>query len=234
MFKRLSLIAGLSVTALASAVSLTTTSAGAREFQDVATVISSTPVYERVSTPRRECYNEQVTAYEEHRSSRRVYDDRRYEESNRGIGPGTVLGAVIGGAIGRQFGNSTGGRDRGTAAGAIIGGIIGNDAENRGGYDRASSRQVYDVERVPVTRDVQRCQVVQDYREEIRGYDVRYQYQGREYTTRMAYDPGRTMPVNVHVRPDHRSGGAPYYSSPSSYNERYDGRQPVPTYTRSY
>jgi uncharacterized protein YcfJ len=232
MFKRLSLIAGLSMTALASAVSFTTTSASAREFQDVATVISSTPVYERVATPRRECYNEQVTAYEEHRSSRRVYDDRHYE-GNRGIGPGTVLGAVIGGAIGRQFGDSTGGRDRGTAAGAIIGGIIGNDAENRGGYDRVGQR-VVEVERVPVTRDVQRCQVVQDYREEIRGYDVRYQYQGREYTTRMAYDPGRTMPVNVHVRPDHRGGNAPYYSSPSSHNERYDGRQPQPTYVRSY
>jgi uncharacterized protein YcfJ len=241
MFKRLSLIAGLSVTALASAVSLTTTSAGAREFQDVATVISSTPIYERVSTPRRECYNEQVTAYEEHRSSRRVYDDRRYEENRGGgIGPGTVLGAVLGGAIGHQFGNSSGGRDRGTAAGAIIGGLIGHDAENRGGYDRVGQR-VVEVERVPVTRDVQRCQVVQDYREEIRGYDVRYQYQGREYTTRTSYDPGRTIPVNVQVRPEHHhSGGVtPYYSSPSSYNEsrydrRYDSRQPTPTYVRSY
>jgi uncharacterized protein YcfJ len=233
MFKRLSLIAGLSMTAMASAVSFTMTSVSAREFQDQATVISSTPVYERVSTPRRECRVEQVVSYEERRTSRQVYDDRGYyEENKRGVGPGTVLGAVLGGVIGHQFGNSSGGRDRGTAAGAIIGGLVGHDAENRGGYDRVTTRQVYDVERVPVTRNVERCNVVADYRDEIRGYDVRYNYQGREYTTRMTYDPGRTVNVNVDVRPHGgHHGHSSYSNTPSSY---YENRQPTPTYVRSY
>ncbi len=186
---------------------------------DNAQVISSTPVYERVSVPRRECYNEQVTAYDERRSSRVVDDDQyryrdNYRDNNRGIGPGTLLGAVLGGAIGHQFGNSSGGRDRGTAAGAIIGGLIGNDAENNG-YRRASApREYVEVERVPVTRDVQRCQTVADYHDEIRGYDVRYRYQGREYNTRMNYDPGSTLQVEVGVRPTYR--------------------QPTPTYSRTY
>jgi uncharacterized protein YcfJ len=195
--------------------------AGYNQYGDLAQVISSTPVYERVSTPRRECYVEQVATYEERRHARRVYDDRhdnRYDNRGQaGIGPGTVLGAVIGGAIGRQFGNSSGGRDRGTAAGAIIGGVIGNDIERNGRYDnyqRASSREYVEVERVPVTRNVERCRTVADYRDEVRGYDVRYRYHGREYTTRMSYDPGPTMPVNVDVRPN--------------------TRQPVPVYSRTY
>ena len=200
--------------------------ATAAEYGDVATVISATPVYERVSSPRRECFNEQVSAYEERRvqrgypdsygESRRFVDTRETRESS---GAGTVLGAVIGGVIGHQFGHSSGGRDRGTAAGAIIGGLIGNDIERNGGgrgysdsnyRDSNYRRAAYDVERVPVTREVQRCNVVNDYREEVRGYDVRYRYGNREYSTRLAYDPGPTMPVNVEVRPSYRAPAASY------------------------
>ena len=224
MNKRLSVIATMSAVGLLSAGASLTASAGqyghGAQYDDRAQVISSTPVYERVSVPRRECYTEQVASYEERRSSRVAYEDqysyrdrdRDYNRGNRGIGPGTVLGAVIGGAIGHQFGNSSGGRDRGTAAGAIIGGLIGNNAENNG-YSRASSpREYVDIERVPVTRDVQRCQTVADYREEIRGYDVRYSYHGREYSTRMNYDPGPTLQVEVGVRPSSYRQNAPSYS----------------------
>ena len=205
--------------------------ASAAEYADVATVISSTPVYERVSAPRRECVNEQVSTYDERRV-RRVQpdsynDSRNYSnssESRQGTGAGAVLGAILGGVVGHQFGNSSGGRDRGTAAGAVIGGLIGHSIENdnrsSGSYSDSSYRDsnyrraAYDVERVPVTRDVQRCNVVNDYREEVRGYDVRYRYGNREYTTRLAYDPGQTMPVNVEVRPNYRQ------PSPS-YGNRY-------------
>ena len=192
--------------------------ASAAEYGDVATVISATPVYERVSSPRRECFNEQVSAYEDRRVQRGYPDSsvesRRVADSRESSGAGTILGAVIGGVIGHQFGHSSGGRDRGTAAGAIIGGLIGNDIERNGGgrgysdsnyRDSNYRRAAYDVERVPVTREVQRCNVVNDYREEVRGYDVRYRYGNREYSTRLAYDPGPTMPVNVEVRPSYRA-----------------------------
>lgn len=245
--KRISVIAGLSVAGLFSI------GAQAHDFNDTATVISSTPIYERVSIPRQQCWTEQVAGYEERRVNRVAYDgnyddryqDRRYDdrrEYNRGssgIGAGTVLGAVIGGAIGHQFGNSSGGRDRGTAVGAILGGIVGNNVENNGrndsyyrdnNYRRASAysqqREYMDVERVPVTRDVQRCQTVADTRDEVRGYDVRYRYHGREYTARLPYDPGSTLQVDVNVRPVSRGE--------SRYDTRYGSRTPAPIYSRTY
>ncbi len=183
---------------------------------DVATVISATPIVERVAAPRRECVTEQVTAYDERRVRRPVREEY-VADSRPSSGAGAVLGAIVGGVIGHQFGNSTGGRDHGTAAGAVIGGLIGNSIERNGGntgdrYDSGYSRAAYDVDRVPVTRDVQRCNVVSDYREVVRGYDVRYNYHGREYMTRLDYDPGPTLPINVEVRPSFRAP-VPSYSN---------------------
>lgn len=207
---------------LTSVVLATLTSTGVvfAAQQDVATVVSATPIYNRVATPRRECWTEQVSAYEEQRVRRPQYNEVQYE-SRESSGGGALLGAIVGGAIGRQFGNSSGGKDRGTAAGAIIGGLIGHDIErgsNRDGNYYRTSRDVYEVQRVPVTRDVQRCQTVQETREEISGYDVVYRFNGKEYSTRMSYDPGPTLPIEVSVRPRG--------SAPVSY------REPVPTYRR--
>ena len=113
-----------------------------------------------------------------------------------------MLGAIIGGVVGHQFGNSSGGRDRGTAAGAIVGGIVGNQIENSApsapsyaGAPVASNSGRVDY--IPETRNVQRCRTVYDGRDEVTGYNVAYRYQGRDYTTRMAYDPGPTMRVQV-------------------------------------
>lgn len=174
--------------------------ASAQTYGDVARVVSSTPVYERVAMPRRECHAEQVTAYEERRTVRP--GPEQYEPvRDEGIGPGTVLGAIIGGVIGHQLGNSSGGRDHGAAAGAVIGGLIGHSAEQdaNAGY-RTASREVV-VERTPVTREVERCKDVMDEKERIVAYDVKYEYNGREFRTRLPYDPGTELPVNVDVRP---------------------------------
>jgi uncharacterized protein YcfJ len=244
--KRISVLASVTLAALVSAGFATSASAGNKmghkhhKYGDLADVISSTPIYDRIATPRRECYTEQVVSYEERRHVRRVHDDRydqRYDNRG-GVGPGTVLGAVIGGAIGRQFGNSSGGRDRGTAAGAIIGGVIGNDIERNGrhyndGYQRASD--VVEVERVPVTRNVERCRTVSDYRDQIVGYDVTYRYQGRIYQTRTTYDPGQSIPVDVNVRPadEYRQPYGHPQQGPVQYTPvQYS--QPRPVYSRTY
>lgn len=177
--------------------------AGAEVYGDNARVLASTPVYERVSAPRRECRVEQVSAYEERRTVRTEPEYRPRNEG--GIGAGTVLGAVIGGVVGHQFGNSTAGRDHGTAAGAVVGGLIGNqvDRDSGAGY-RGASREVL-VERVPVDREVERCDTIADVREQVVGYDVRYEYNGHEFTARLPYDPGSQLAVNVEVRlPDLR------------------------------
>ena len=170
-------------------------------YGDVARVLSATPIVDRYTIPRRECRTEAVEAIEERRSVRPAPDEYR-PARNDGIGAGTVLGAIVGGVIGHQFGGNSGARDKATGAGALIGGLIGNSIERdaeAGSYERAS-RDVY-VERAPATRDLERCRDVPESRERIVGYDVRYEYNGREFQARMPYDPGKEMPVNVEVRP---------------------------------
>jgi uncharacterized protein YcfJ len=54
---------------------------------------------------------------------------------------------------------------------------------------------------VPVTRDVQRCRTVDQTTDVVQGYDVRYRYNGREYVTRTATDPGNRIRVDVSVLP---------------------------------
>ena len=139
-------------TALASTLGAFANTASAQAYGDVARVISAAPIYDRVAAPQRECRTEQVTAYEERRSVR----EPEPRESG-GIGPGTVIGAIVGGVIGHQFGGSSAGRDHGTAAGAIVGGLVGNQVDRDN--DAGVSRDVV-VERVPVTRNVQRCREV--------------------------------------------------------------------------
>lgn len=176
--------------ALACAGAMAAPATFADSFPDRARVISSHPVVERIPVSREECWNDRVRGYENRRVTR--------TDTGAAIGPGTVLGAVVGGVIGHQFGHSSGGRDRGTAAGAIVGGLVGNqvDRDNAGGPER-----VEEVERVPVERDVQRCRTVDETREATVGYDVRYEYRGRQFTTRLPSDPGRTLPVRVDVQP---------------------------------
>ena len=52
---------------------------------------------------------------------------------------------------------------------------------------------VTEVERVPVERNVERCRTVNEVREATLGYDVRYEYGGRQFQTRMDRDPGRNL-----------------------------------------
>ncbi|MEQ1595634.1 MAG: glycine zipper 2TM domain-containing protein [Casimicrobium sp.] len=194
-------------------------SPASQTYSDVAQVISAQPIVERNSTPRQECSNETVTT--DRRVPSQGYVNAGYAAAQpqpapapqatgeRSIGAGTVIGAIIGGVVGHQFGNSSGGRDRGTAAGVVLGGIIGNQIDNSPsaaptGYAPAPVAGPARVDYVPETRTVQNCRTVYDARDEITGYNVVYRYQGRDYTTRMAYDPGTTMRVSVNLAPEVR------------------------------
>jgi uncharacterized protein YcfJ len=179
------------VIALAALATASTAAFAAESFGDRARVISVRPIQERIPVSREECWNDRQRGYEERRVTR--------ADTGAAIGPGTVLGAVVGGVIGHQFGTSSGGRDRGTAAGAIVGGLVGHqiDRDNMG----APRERVVEVERVPVERTVERCRVVDEVREATLGYQVRYEYAGREFTTRLDRDPGRNLRVRVDVTP---------------------------------
>ena len=175
--------------AAAIAAALLSPAAFADTFSDSARVVDARPVTERIPIQREECWNERV----------RGYEDRRVTRTDTGapLGAGTVLGAIAGGVIGHQFGNSSGGRDRGTAAGAILGGVVGHQIENQ---NREGETRV-EVERVPTERNVERCRSVDEVREAVVGYDVRYVYNGREFMTRLPDRPGPRIRVAVDVRP---------------------------------
>lgn len=155
---------------------------------DYAQVISVDPIVETVSEPidRQVCRDEPVEVYQ----SRHVYQDRRHRDPTGG----TILGALIGGALGNTVGRGDG-RRAATIAGAVIGGAIGHDNARRGRYvERGGSYH---------TRYESRCHVETDYTQDERviGYDVAYRYNGRVYHTQTDHHPGDRIRVEVQVQP---------------------------------
>lgn len=160
---------------------------------DYATVLRVYPIgYEdRYPETRQECWNERTNGYEGgyyRDDSGRLY--RRDSHNNSG---GTLLGVIIGGALGNQVGKGDG-RKAATIGGAVIGGAIGNNiARDNDRYD-----QYRDDSGV-----VRRCRTVSDYGydQRISGYNVTYRYAGQIYHAVTRYNPGRTIRVVVDVRP---------------------------------
>lgn len=143
-----------------------------------AKVVDVEPQYRtvRVSTPRRECYDEEV------------YVERAGYQSHTG----TILGGIVGGVLGHEVG----GHHRGpaTAAGVLLGASVGRDLghRDRGGYyateERCATRRTYHEE------------------ERVDGYRVTYLYGGRTHVTYTDVDPGERIRVNVAVRPAYADG----------------------------
>lgn len=167
------------ITALAAALALSSGMASADHdsrygdtvFRDRAKVITSAPVYERINEPRRECHTEY-----------RTYEESSYRNGNNT--GGAVLGAVVGGLVGSTVGKGNG-KVAAAAVGAATGAVIG-DRWN----DRDDGYKTYE-------RPVESCRVVDNYRSQVVGYDVTYRYQGRSFTTRLPYDPGEWLTLNV-------------------------------------
>lgn len=163
---------------------------------DYAQVLSAQPIYSevRVRSPREECWQERVVYRDEVRSDYR--DDYRGSAADRTIG--TVIGGVIGGAIGHQFSEGSG-KQIATAIGAVVGADVGRNAVNNNRYNDRRSR--YET-REHIAYEP-RCRTVQEsrYESRIEGYDVTYRYNGQVYQTRMPYDPGARLAVNVQVSP---------------------------------
>lgn len=165
----------LTVALLASLMAAGSVHAGPRGDGDgfvvQARVLSSTPIYDTINEPRRECWTETV-GYE--RTSVR-------DGSNTG---GAILGAIAGGLLGSTVGKGNG-KVAAAAVGAATGAVVGDRWKD--GDRRYESRP----------RQVERCQVHDNYRQVVSGYDVRYRYEGREYSTRLPYDPGKWLALNV-------------------------------------
>ncbi|HEY8540660.1 MAG TPA: glycine zipper 2TM domain-containing protein [Steroidobacteraceae bacterium] len=153
---------------------------GQYEAYEYARVVHVEPIVRRVriETPRRECWDETR------------YVASRPHISDPEVGGRVLLGGIIGGVIGHQFGSGSG-RDAATIAGAVIGSHVG--------YDAARRHAASTAEEHIVTRCATRYE--HEYEERIDGYLVTYEYNGREHTTRLPYDPGSTMRVRVAVSP---------------------------------
>ncbi len=115
----------------------------------------------------------------------------------RTSGGGAVLGAIAGGAAGNAVGGGSG-RAAATAIGLIGGALLGNQIEGNGR---------------PAYQDVQRCQTQTFYENRTVGYNVVYEYAGRQYTTQTRNDPGNYLEVQVQP-----AGQAyPAQQAPSAY-----------------
>ncbi|HXU93943.1 MAG TPA: glycine zipper 2TM domain-containing protein [Gallionella sp.] len=228
-------------------------SAFAADFTDTARVISSTPIYDRVSEPKRECWTESVQAAPKERS----------------IG-GAVVGGLAGGLLGSQVGGGNGSTvatGAGAVAGAVVGDRVANPDSNRsatgavvggvagallgsqvgGGSGNKAATAVGGIagavigDRVanpdqPRTEQVQRCRDVQASREVIKGYTVVYRYNGQDVTTTLPYRPGSSIRVGVSVIDDGGRADAPSYRRSDRGDEpgyRRNERGDEPSYRRN-
>ena len=128
-----------------------------------------------------------VTTYGGSRDSciRRIDDGRSYNSRTP-----TLLGAIIGGALGHRIGDRHGDPEVAAIAAGILGASIGRDV---GRHLRESRSIVVDG---PCGAHRSR----QTRREPVE-YVVRYRYNGRLYRTRMDYDPGEWIALDVDIEP---------------------------------
>lgn len=164
---------GRFVLALGAAALVSVDLVHAGGFQDYAKVTSVEPLMEtvRVSEPRQECWNEQVT----------------HNARNNNAG-GMVLGGIIGGALGSRVGKGNGNKAA-IAAGTLLGAGIGQS------MGRERDRSYTTNERVCRTVN----DYYEEQR--VTGYRVAYRYKGHTYYTTTAEHPGNRMPVRVSVTP---------------------------------
>jgi uncharacterized protein YcfJ len=149
------------------------------QYNDTARVISATPQTERVNVPRQECRTE--------------YQQQSYSNG----GDRSIAGAVIGGIAGGLLGNTIG-RGKGRIAAAAVGAGVGAIAGDRIGNQNNSGSGTRSV-------PVENCYQVDNWQTVNTGYLVKYEYNGRTYSTVTNSHPGRYIDVNVAVSPNSRA-----------------------------
>lgn len=190
-------------------------------YTDYARVIRVDPIIESgrygsrtVSTQRR-CYTRDADddyVYDDGYRDGDYYGDDRYQDDryrddryrddhygdSRGSETGRTMATVIGGIAGAVLGSKIGdgsGRYVGTAVGSMVGGMAGRsiyDSNQRSRQGQRGSVRVCDP--VPVNGGYDDGRVT--------GYDVTYEYAGRQYHTRTPTHPGDRIRIRVDVRAD--------------------------------
>lgn len=91
------------------------------------------------------------------------------------------MGAIAGGVLGHQIGGGSG-KVAATALGIFGGAILGNNIEG------APAAQ---------TQTVQTCTIQNVFENRVMGYNVTYEFNGKQYTVQLPRDPGPTILLNV-------------------------------------
>ena len=96
-------------------------------------------------------------------------------------GAGAAMGAIAGGVLGNQIGGGSG-KAAATALGIFGGAILGNNIEGAP---------------APQTQTVQNCSTQNVFENRVSGYNVTYEFNGKQYTVQLPRDPGPTIKLNV-------------------------------------
>ena len=121
-------------------------------------------------------------------------------------GAGALLGALAGGAAGNAIGNG-GGRAAATVIGLVGGAIVGDRIEG-------PNTQV---------QNIQQCGTQTFYENRTSYFNVVYEYQGTQYNTQMANDPGGY--VRLQLTP---SGALPAQAAPDQAYQQEQALQTAP------
>ena len=148
----------------------------AHAFEAVANVVGVAPITEQVNHPTQQCWTEQQQV------TQAVPQQRNYL--------GAIIGGVAGGLLGSQVGRGNG-RIAGAAVGAGVGAVAGDAIGNQNRSDAT----------ITTTTPVQRCRQVDNFQAVTTGYMVTYEYDGQRFSTRLPYNPGNQLRVNVAVTP---------------------------------
>jgi uncharacterized protein YcfJ len=96
-------------------------------------------------------------------------------------GAGAAMGAIAGGVLGNQIGGGSG-KAAATALGIFGGAILGNNIEGAP---------------APQTQTVQNCTTQNVFENRVMGYNVTYEFNGKQYSVQLPRDPGPTIKLNV-------------------------------------
>ncbi len=140
--------------------------------QDVGRVVSSTAIISQVSVPRQVCAQEVV----------QVQNTAPATKS----GAGALMGGIAGGAMGNAVGNGNG-RAAATIIGIFGGAILGDRIEGGSPVAQTSTTQ----------QTVNRCSTQNSIENRTSGYQVVYEYAGKQYSVQLPQDPGPTIQLQI-------------------------------------
>jgi uncharacterized protein YcfJ len=133
---------------------------------------------------------------------RQVCSNQQVVQQPQKSGAGALMGAIAGGALGNSVGRGSG-NAAATAIGIFGGAILGDKIEG------APPAEVHNV---------QTCTNQMFYENRTTGYNVVYEFNGKQYTVVMPNDPGPTVRLQVTPVSGHSSsvpvpppGSAPQY-----------------------